>query len=65
MTREASAGTQRSGRLAFRVSARGRVMARTTNKNSGNSAGGAKEGYEAQFWQMADGTAKEMLPELR
>jgi len=40
-------------------------MARTTNKNSGNSAGGAKEGYEAQFWQMADGTAKEMLPELR
>jgi type I restriction enzyme M protein len=29
-------------------------MARTPNKKSGDSAGGATVGYEAQLWQMAD-----------
>jgi type I restriction enzyme M protein len=29
-------------------------MARTTNRKSGDSAGGATVGYEAQLWQMAD-----------
>ncbi len=29
-------------------------MARTTNKKSGDGAGGATVGYEAQLWQMAD-----------
>jgi type I restriction enzyme M protein len=29
-------------------------MARTTNKKSGDSTGGATVGYEAQLWQMAD-----------